>query len=93
MNVAELTATLNLNVQSANISPSQFTDWLKGFLDGVGQKELTAEQLQKVVDKLATVSPYAGWYFSNPYPVAPVPAYDPLAPWQPVITWGGTDGK
>lgn len=90
MNVAELTATLNANVQSANISPTQFTDWLKGFLDGVDKKELTAEQLQKVVDKLATVSPYAHWqFFGNTYPVAPLPAYDPLTP----FTWGGSCGK
>lgn len=55
---------VDVNVQSVVISPAQFSDWLKGFLDATGGM-LTIEQVDQIKQKLAAVSPYAGWLCSG----------------------------
>lgn len=85
MNAGSLDFTVNL--QSANISPAQFSDWLKGFLDAAGGM-LTIDQVEQIRQKLLTVSPYAGWLFFNS---PPNPCATP-SPWGDVVITCGKEG-
>jgi len=72
--------------QQETLEWAKFAMWLRGFLGALEGKELTAEDVSKVMDKLATVDPESqNWKFDqvNPqaYPPQPMPPINPVKPW------------
>ena len=48
---------------------AKFAMWLRGFLSALEGKELTSDDREKIMDKLATVDPESqGWRYSGNYP-------------------------
>ena len=48
---------------------AKFAMWLRGFLSALEGKELTSDDREKIMDKLATVDPESqGWRYNGNYP-------------------------
>ena len=53
---------------------AKFAMWIRGFLQALEGKELTSEDVGKIMDKLATVDPESqNWRFDEPNPYIPQP--------------------
>ena len=60
--------------QQETLEWAKFAMWLRGFLNAVEGKELTKEDVDKVMEKLATVDPESqGWRYDDPNPYIPQP--------------------
>jgi len=72
--------------QQETLEWAKFAMWLRGFLGALEGKELTAEDVGRVMEKLATVDPESqNWRFDpaiNPHQYIP-PAPQPFAPIKP----------
>ena len=85
--------------QQETLEWAKFAMWLRGFLNAVEGKELTKEDVDKVMEKLATVDPESqGWryedqpnqYIPQPQPYNPHPGIGSPV-WPP--NTGGTGGQ
>ena len=65
--------------QQETLEWAKFAMWLRGFLGALEGKELTSEDVGKIMEKLATVDPESqGWRYDDPNPYIPAPQ-----PYQP----------
>lgn len=67
------------------MTDSEFTTWLRGFLDAT-DGPLSEAQRAKIAEKLDSVVPA----IVAPQ-IVPVPAFPEPRPWEPVITWTSPD--
>lgn len=77
---------------------AKFSMWLRGFLGALEGKQLTAEDTEKIMEKLATVDPDSqNWRYPQYVPQQPNPWANPSVP-QPyanphwITTTGGSTG-
>jgi len=76
------------NAQAAQIPEpiewAKFCMWLRGYLNAIEGKKLTAEDSAKIMEKLATVDPESQLqriYDPIPNPYIPQQPYNPSQPW------------
>lgn len=83
------TISMNPNAQQEPLEWAKFAMWLRGFLGALEGKQLTSEDVGKIMEKLATVDPDSqNWRYEqlpSPHYIPPVQPAIPSLPSVP--TW------